>query len=353
MVNHIHFLFRATQYKRVPTNYTSTGRSVHNGDSNNYLSTGSSVHVPRRDPLANNIENSPLLPSEAAAEVEKFVFFIGYRRSGHSIIGSMLDAHPDIVIAHEFFLFKKFVKFPELSQSLKQRYHLFAMLYRDSYMEAAHGARTVEQDAKGYNLELKNSWQGRFRRLKVIGEKGGGNTVKVYRTAPELFEKYYQQLLETIRVPVQVFHVIRNPYDIIATDVLYAANNLLAHKHLHTKLPASATRKYDNETLLMERTASLFENARAIVEMVKKFKMNVLELHHEDLIADPKDTIQQVCKFLEVECSADYLQQCSDKTFKSVSRSRDFVIWPQKVIAMVEQEKQKYPFFQHYTFHED
>ena len=285
--------------------------------------------------------------------MEKFVFFIGYRRSGHSIIGSMLDAHPDIVIAHEFFLFKKLIKFPELSQSLKQRYQLFAMLYHDSYMEAAHGARTIEQDAKGYNLKLKNSWQGRFRRLKVIGEKGGSNTVKVYRTAPELFEKYYQQLLETIQVPVKVFHVVRNPYDIIATDVLYAANNLLAHQHLHTKLPASATKKYDNETLLMARTASLFENARAIVEMVRKFKMNVLELHNEDLIADPKNTIQRVCKFLEVECSADYLQQCSDKTFKSVSKSRDFIFWPDQVIAMVEQEKQKYPFFQRYTFHED
>ena len=265
----------------------------------------------------------------------------------------MLDAHPDIIIAHEFQLFKKFVKFPKLSQSLNQRYQLYSMLYRDSYMEATHGARTTGQDAKGYNLELKNSWQGRFRRLRVIGEKGGSNTVKMYRTAPKLFQRYYQQLLQTTRVPVQVFHVIRNPYDIIATDVLYAANDLLGHNYPRTKLPASATRKYDNETLLMVRTVSLFENARAIVEMVRKFRMNVLELHHEDLIADPKGTIRQICKFLEVECSEDYLQQCSDKTFKSASRSRDSIIWPQKVIDIVEKEKQKYPFFQHYTFHED
>ena len=227
------------------------------------------------------------------------------------------------------------------------------MLYRDSYMEATHGARTTGQDAKGYNLELKNSWQGQFRRLRVIGEKGGSSTVKVYRTAPKLFQKYYQQLLKTIGVPVLVFHVIRNPYDIIATDVLYAAKDLLGHNYPRTKLPASATRRYDNETLLMARTVSLFENARAIVEMVKKFRMNVLELHHEDLIADPKGTIRKICKFLEVECSEDYLQQCSDKTFKSASRSRDSIIWPQKVIDMVEEEKQKYPFFQHYTFHED
>ena len=34
-------------------------------------------------------------------------------------------------------------------------------------------------------------------------------------------------------------------------------------------------------------------------------------------------TIQQICDFFEVECSEDYLQQCYDKTFKTLSRSRD------------------------------
>ena len=41
--------------------------------------------------------------------VEKFVLFVGYPRSGHSLIASVMDAHPDIVIAHEYLIFLKCV----------------------------------------------------------------------------------------------------------------------------------------------------------------------------------------------------------------------------------------------------
>jgi hypothetical protein len=33
--------------------------------------------------------------------VGTYFMFIGYPRSGHSLIGSLLDAHPNIVCAHE------------------------------------------------------------------------------------------------------------------------------------------------------------------------------------------------------------------------------------------------------------
>src|SRR5262245_36859172 len=35
------------------------------------------------------------------AAVETFCLFVGYPRSGHSIIGSLLDAHPNAIIADE------------------------------------------------------------------------------------------------------------------------------------------------------------------------------------------------------------------------------------------------------------
>jgi len=34
-------------------------------------------------------------------KVRTYVMFVGYPRSGHSLIGSLLDAHPNVVIAHE------------------------------------------------------------------------------------------------------------------------------------------------------------------------------------------------------------------------------------------------------------
>src|SRR4051794_10141939 len=35
------------------------------------------------------------------AEAEAFCLFVGYPRSGHSLVGELLNAHPSAVIAHE------------------------------------------------------------------------------------------------------------------------------------------------------------------------------------------------------------------------------------------------------------
>ena len=42
----------------------------------------------------------PDLPTNVTRGIKKFVFFAGYARSGHSIIGALMDAHPHVVIAH-------------------------------------------------------------------------------------------------------------------------------------------------------------------------------------------------------------------------------------------------------------
>ena len=296
-------------------------------------------------------DHIPILSYNATAQVEKFVLFVGYRRSGHSIIGSMMDAHPDIVIAHEFFIFKKYIHKPGMLENMSHRYILFSLLYQDSYSDAVQGLRTMDHNAKGYSLQLNSSWQGRFRKLRVIGDKSGASTARMYFLFPNLFRKYYNELLKVVQVPLRVLHVVRNPYDIIATDVLYNAYKFATQYKSHgKKLPASTTNRYDNQTLLISKIKYLFENARAIVEMIREFNMTVLELHNEDLIADPKATLQSVCDFLHVECPADYLQQCYEKTYRSVSKTRDLIVWPKNIFERVGKEKQKYSFFNRYSF---
>ena len=72
----------------------------------------------------------PLTEDEIAG-VEKFVLFVGYARSGHSIIGSFLDAHPSIVIAHEFMIFKKWLS--HSGDTIRNKSALFNKLYRKSF----------------------------------------------------------------------------------------------------------------------------------------------------------------------------------------------------------------------------
>lgn len=272
------------------------------------------------------------------------MFFVGYSRSGHSIIGSMMDAHPDMVIAHEFMLFKKWLSQP----MLKSKENLFNALYRDSLLDATEGMRTENKDSKGYTLQMEQSWQGRFRTLRVIGDKSGGMVAKLYTKDPEEVRRTYLEIADTVGIPIRVLHVVRNPYDIIATQLLFNGSSVMGQK-----VKATVDHPYNNTAGLMLKAHALFRRASSVMAMLKEWNLDVLEVHSADHVRDPKGTMQRICNFLEVECPDDYLQQCYDKTFKTLSRSRELVVWSEEILKMVEEGRRKFPFFLRYSFEKD
>jgi hypothetical protein len=62
-------------------------------------------------------------------QVENFCMFIGYPRSGHTLVGSLLDAHPNIILADEL----NALKFIEAGFSERQ---IFYLLLRNSRRRA-------------------------------------------------------------------------------------------------------------------------------------------------------------------------------------------------------------------------
>ena len=55
----------------------------------------------------------------------------------------------------------------------------------------------------------------------MVGDKAAGYTAMEYHNSPEGFTELHSEFLETIGIPVQVIHIVRNPYDIISNDELY------------------------------------------------------------------------------------------------------------------------------------
>lgn len=130
--------------------------------------------------------------------VEKYCMFIGYPRSGHSLIGSLLDAHPNIVIANELDV----LKFIYARFSKRQIYYL---LIENPRTWAESGRKSAS-----YSYEVLNQWQGRFKKLQVIGDKKGWSSTLRLRSNPELLRR----LQDTISLNIKFIHVIRNPYDL-------------------------------------------------------------------------------------------------------------------------------------------
>ena len=267
--------------------------------------------------------------------LQSFLFFIGWARSCHSVIGSMLDAHPNIIVAHEFFLFEKLGRDPQL----RNRSIMFNKLYSNSYKGAINGWRSDKNTVKGYNFQMAGSWQGQFSKLKVIGDKSGKDSVTQFRLKGK---QLYEQFKKVVMLPLKTLHVIRNPFDIIATELLYQATSD------HTKIAATRNNKYTNFNLLNRVISNFIMLSTALTNMVTGLNLSPHQVYCDDLVADPIKTISGICDYLEVECSAEYLQMCADKIYKEVSMTRDLVTWNPKTLPSLKKDLKKFPFFARY-----
>ena len=98
--------------------------------------------------------------------VEYMVFFLGHARSGTSLIGALLDAHPNIIVAHEYDAIGNWINYEENERT---RDYFFQALYSTSFQNAREGNRSPQcraRDASSKNIP--NQWQGTFdRHIKV------------------------------------------------------------------------------------------------------------------------------------------------------------------------------------------
>ena len=295
-------------------------------------------------PVKKNRANLAKLPSEVINGIKKFVFFVGYARSGHSIVGSLMDAHPHVVIAHEFFLFKKFDELEQVPNNTCWRDNLFQSLYKKSTRRVRSGS------AKGYTLKVEGLWEGTYDdHIEVIGDKSGGLTTLMYRSDKQKFKENFEKLKRNVQVPLRIIHVLRNPFDIISTSAIYATEG----KSLFKQLKETGNKTADSN--LSVKTSNVFNQFRAVTEIINDIigKENVLDIHNCDLVADPRGTLSKIFNFLEVNTTEHYLDVCAEKVFKSVSRTRDLMEWPPELREMVETKMKEYEMLSRYSFTSD
>ena len=251
-----------------------------------------------------------------------------------------------MIIANQFKLFGKVTK----EETSWDKAFIFDEVYRKSYCDATCGWRSDDAVFKGYTLSLNDSLQGRYTNLKVIGDKYAGGTSLKYVQSPLEFTKVHEKLSGTLNIPFRVIHVVRNPYDMIATRVLYA-------KHLHDQYVSgkiNITNKGDagSEAMYAE-TNDVFKQVKAVDDMIPALNLTVLEIHSADFIKDPKHTLISICTFLDLKCPEDYLQACYDKTFKRASKTRDVLVWDEQLIEEIESRMKQSTFLGRYSFHSD
>jgi hypothetical protein len=242
--------------------------------------------------------------------VETLCLFIGYPRSGHSLAGSLLDAHPEMAIAHELdaLLYLKL--------GFRPREILSLML------EVSHFHGEVGRRWGNYNYAVPGQWQGRHAELRVVGDKKGGMTTMRIARDPLLLK----QLMARFGKRKRFVHVLRNPFDNIAAMV-------------------------QRGQPLKSAIASYFRLLRinrSIIEYVGADA--VATLHHEDLVADPKAELARLCEFLGVTSPLDYLEACASIVFAAPNRSRHKIPWAADTVSMIERRIAAKPMIGRYRF---
>ena len=67
----------------------------------------------------------------------------------------------------------------------------------------------------------------------------------------------------------------------------------------------------------------------------------VLDISTDQLIINPRETLKQICSFIEVTCYESYLDKVEDSLYKKITRTRDRVVWTNEEKDWVAAEMKK------------
>jgi len=248
--------------------------------------------------------------------VESYCMFIGHGRTGHSLVGSLLNGHPEMVISHELDALRLLDR---ARVPVTQNQLFAAILQRDAEFTE------LGREWTKYSYDIPDTDQGEFDRLRVIGDKKGGASTRRLGYSPELLGT----LRETISVPLRVIHVVRNSFDTIAS-----------RRKMKQVWADYGIEKYFANA----------DNVELVAEMLEEDEL--LRVHHEDLIADTPDVVERLCSFLGVEPAEEYLTACDEFVFDSPKQTRHEIEWSDEEIERIERKNAEYDWLARYSFAE-
>lgn len=281
--------------------------------------------------VRNGIEYSTLLPDYLQAYgrkadeqklfdgVHTYLMFIGIGRSGTTLIGALLDAHPRIIVANQQTTLKY------LRPGLFSRSQIFSLLLTNS----RNAARSGRMGGGGYSYAVPGQWQGRFDKLEVIGDKSkSAQEVVRLTSSPGLLDR----LARVMQVRLRMIHVIRNPFDTIATR--------------------SMRRRLSLERMSREYFALCDRLQRLIrrIDGISEHDVERVPVRLEEFIEYPEEQLAGICRGVGVDVDKDYLQGCARIVRREPHRSRHDVAWNRTLVAEVQRNLERFPFLRPYSF---
>ena len=245
---------------------------------------------------------------DALINVQTFLLIIGNARSGSTLLGSVIDAHPQAVVANE----------TNASATVWRETSRATIL--NEIQENSRRNRESGLHSEGYTYQVKKIDSGRS--LTVIGDK-------IWNPATLLFHGDHQlldRLHEMLGIPIKIVHTVRNPFDVIAT--------------MHARSGAP----------IRNRIAWYFMHCEAVAAIRDRLSAGLyLDSHHEDLVLSVEKTLDRLCGFLGLPAIPDYTQAVKQMAFTKPKQTRDSVPWSPDEVQLVLDGIARFDFLSRYA----
>jgi len=224
---------------------------------------------------------------------------IGPHRSGSSLVRSIIDSHPNILMAQE--LGRQGI-YKQICDGDISREKCLNRIVKASLTNVTPKSdrlvvnpKTNKKVCKNYVHKIEDSFQGNATTLYIVGDKSGPWIGGLALKDPEFCKK----LEAFFKVPVYYINTIRNPWDNIAT----------------MKIAGQTNQQY-------------FKWKRGALEVKRQVDPEkFFDIHLEDLIKKPKYEITRMFRFLGLEIDKKLLNNCSNLVFDKPHERRKEIEW--------------------------
>lgn len=248
--------------------------------------------------------------------VKAFCMFIGHVKSGGTLIGSLLDAHPDAILADE----ADALHYVSAGFGRDQIFHI---LLKGSQREALKG-RVTARRLTPYSFAVPGQWQGRYRQLQVVGDSKAGPSTRRLAQDPNLLKALQTTMAG---VDTKFIQVIRNPYDPISAMMVRSGRSFAnAVNHYFTYCETLSSLRKD-----LDRSA-------------------LMAVQYEEFIRQPRTQLALLCGFLEIEADDAYLDACAGILHESPEQIRHLVDWNSQWRGVVQSKIDQFDFLAGYSY---
>jgi hypothetical protein len=237
-----------------------------------------------------------------------FLSFMGYPRSGHTLVAAILNANPNVMCSNQL------------------------NLYDASYIDIEY--------VKEYSLK-KETWKDTTqiphvpkREITIVGDKTGHRTVDLLGKNPKRLGIFKELIGD---VPVKWIHVVRNPFDNLATwGRLNYINKLKKDKNV--------TERHELDLVIQK-----YRILNATIERIRRSE-DVLTVNHEFVITRMHNTLEEMANFLEISFDPIWRDNIRETVWNQPRLTRGQIEWSKTQKKAVDTIIKQYDWLSGYEF---